>query len=139
MTVTADMWKDLRTSNTCLLISCALGAPDEAVFMGRLLHDQSTEYETFEFESNEVYNDIVHFVGDVNTWRFVVHASYNRRATEADGPARLCVENIDDESYDVVGIQNGHLIVQVSDGWYGRVISRPRNYDEALAWVSDHS
>lgn len=130
--ITNEWWAHHLNTNINLLIGCALGAPDEAIFLERL-----TECETLSFEDDAVYNDIVHFVGDVNTWRYVAHASYNQRATEADGPARLCVENID-MSYDIVGIQNGHLIVQESDGWYGSVTSRPRNYDEALAWVTAH-
>jgi hypothetical protein len=132
-----EWWLNLLEVNRCLLIGCALGAPDEGVFMSRMaLELTGAEAGAFEFESDQVYDDIAHFVGEVNTWRYVEHASYRKRGNDEPGPACLVVENIDDESFDITGIRNGHLTVRVSDGVYGHVIGRPHNYAEALAWVT---
>ena len=138
--ISEEWWENLLNSNLCLLISCALGAVDEGVFLDRLTFELTgTETGSFEFDSEQVYNDIAHFVGDVNTWMFVAYASHREHMNDEPGDARLCIENIDDESYDVLGVQNGHLVVQESGGWYGHVIGRPYNYTEAVAWVAAHA
>ena len=136
--ITHSWWENL---DPLMLIGCALGAPDEAVFLERLTFDLTggASYSIFEFEDEDVYNDILAFVGDVNTWNYVAFGSYRMQATDAPGPARLCIENLNDESYDIAGFHNNHLIVQESDGWYGSVIYRPHNYAEAVEWVMSHS
>lgn len=138
--ISMEWWLNLLEVNRCLLIGCALGAPDEGVFMSRMaLELTGAEAGAFEFESDDVYNEIERFVGNTNTWRYVEHASYRKRMNdEPASGACLVVENIDDESFDITGIRNGHLTVRVSDGVYGHVIGRPRNYEEACAWVTAH-